>query len=43
MAGYCKDYYPEYNNAFENLEKNISRLNDTMRVMMEKFKTTKEG
>ena len=43
MAGYCKDYYPEYNNAFENLEKNISRLNDTMRVMMEKFKTTEAG
>lgn len=43
MAGYCKDYYPEYNNAFENLKEEISRLNEEKRVMMEKSKTTEAG
>ena len=37
MASYCKNYYPEYTNAFTILKSNIHSLNNSMRIMMEKF------
>lgn len=37
MASYCKKYYPEYTNAFTILKSTIYSLNNSMRVMMEKF------
>lgn len=37
MASYCKNYYPEYMNAFSILKSNIYSLNNAMRMMMEKF------
>lgn len=37
MALYCKNYYPEYTNAFTILKSNIHSLNNSMRIMMEKF------
>lgn len=43
MASYCKKYYVEYNNAFTILKANISALNTSMKVMLEKFEKIQEG
>ena len=37
MASYCKNYYPDYTNSFSILKSNIYSLNNSMRIMMEKF------
>lgn len=37
MASYCKNYYPDYTNTFSILKSNIYSLNNSMRIMMEKF------
>lgn len=37
MASYAKNYYPEYTSAFSILKSNIYSLNNSMRIMMEKF------
>lgn len=37
MASYCKKYYPNYINAFTILKTSISSLNNSMKVMLEKY------
>lgn len=37
MASFCKNYYPEYTNAFSILKSNIYSLNHSMDIMMKKF------
>lgn len=37
MASYCKNYYPQYTNAFTILKSNIYSLNNSMNVMLKKF------
>lgn len=32
-----KNYYPDYTNSFSILKSNIYSLNNSMRIMMEKF------
>ena len=41
MASYCKNYYPDYTNSFSILKSNIYSLNNSMRIMMEKFDQSK--
>ena len=41
MASYCKNYYPDYTNSFSILKSNIYSLNNSMRIMMEKFDAAK--
>ncbi|MDO4978171.1 MAG: HD domain-containing protein [Eubacteriales bacterium] len=42
MASFCKNYYPEYTNAFSILKSNIYSLNHSMDVLMKKFHNEKE-
>ena len=37
MASFCKNYYPEYTNAFSILKSSIYSLNHAMDIMMKKF------
>lgn len=37
MASFCKNYYPEYTNAFSILKSNIYSLNHSMTIMLEKM------
>lgn len=41
MASYCKKYYPDYTSVFTILKSNIHSLNNSMRIMMEKFDENK--
>lgn len=41
MASYCKNYYPDYTNSFSILKSNIYSLNNSMRIMMDKFDQVK--
>lgn len=34
MAGFCRDFYPEYRNAFSILENSIYSMNHSMEIMM---------
>lgn len=36
MASFCKNYYPEYTNAFSILKSSISSLNNSMTIMLKK-------
>ncbi len=36
MASYCKKYYPSYTNAFSVLKSNITALNSSMEMMLER-------
>lgn len=42
MASFCKNYYPEYANAFSILKSNIYSLNHTMDIMMRKFQESEK-
>ena len=37
MASYCKKYYPDYVNAFTILKTSIFALNNSMKIMLEKY------
>lgn len=37
MASFCKNYYPQYTNAFSILKSNIYSLNNSMSVMLGKM------
>lgn len=37
MASFCKNYYPQYTNAFSILKSSIYNLNHSMEIMMNKF------
>lgn len=37
MASFCKNYYPEYTNAFSILKSNIYSLNNSMTIMVQKY------
>ncbi len=39
MASYCKKYYPIYTNAFSVLKSNITALNSSMEMMLERVST----
>lgn len=40
MASYCKKYYPRYTNAFSSLKSNITALNSSMGMMLERVTAT---
>lgn len=43
MASFCKNYYPEYTNAFSILKSSIYSLNHAMDIMMRKFQESEKS
>lgn len=43
MASFCKNYYPQYTNAFSILKSNIFSLNNSMTIMLSKIEQNNAG